>query len=444
MKIISKINNLNFLLFLLIPLFLITGPATPDIVITFSFLYFLILYLFIYKDYDFLKERIVIFSILFWLSLIFISFFSNNKLLSFQDSLIFIRFLFIPILGYFFIFKYKKNIRISIIIIFFTVCFVSIDTLFQFFNYSPEEGFGSDLLGFKSNWYGRLTGPFKDELVPGSFVSKFGLIGFVYFLFQKKNNFNFYTSIIYLSFIGVICFLSGERMALATYSLGLLILVIFLKNYRLVIFSSICLIIITNLTIYKLHPIYNDFKILESSHYHQGLIIEKTFDCAIQKEKKCKKIIELQPRFIEIIKNFNTSAYGEIYGLAIEMFKDNPLTGVGINNYKYTCQNFKIYKEKMKNYNCATHPHNFYIQWLAEGGIIGFALFVAYLINLFIFTIKNNTNKTLRTISLANLVILFWPIMSTGSLIKNWNGVLTFFIIAICISINKIKINNLK
>ena len=63
---------------------------------------------------------------------------------------------------------------------------VSIDTLYQFINYTSKDGFGEDLLGFKSNWYGRLTGPFGDELIPGSYLSKFGLFGFV-FLISLKN-----------------------------------------------------------------------------------------------------------------------------------------------------------------------------------------------------------------------------------------------------------------
>ena len=34
------------------------------------------------------------------------------------------------------------------------VIFVCVDSFYQFLNYTPENGFGRDLLGFKSNWYG--------------------------------------------------------------------------------------------------------------------------------------------------------------------------------------------------------------------------------------------------------------------------------------------------
>ena len=53
----------------------------------------------------------------------------------------------------------------------------------------------------------------------------------------------------------------------------------------------------------------------------------------------------------------------------------------------------------------------------------------------------NNFNKY-SLISFSTLLILFWPLMSTGSLLKNWNGISTFFIIGICLALNKIKQNS--
>ena len=179
-------KNLISYLFLLIPLFLVTGPAIPDIVITLGIL-FGIFYTFYQKEYkNFIKLNLFRISIIFWICLILISFFSYNKNNSFQDSLIFIRFLLIPFCCYLIFFENKKVFERSLLIIFFLVVFVSIDTFYQFINYTSKDGFGKDLLGFTSNWYGRLTGPFGDELIPGSYVSKFGLFGFVFLISIKK------------------------------------------------------------------------------------------------------------------------------------------------------------------------------------------------------------------------------------------------------------------
>ena len=53
--------------------------------------------------------------------------------------------------------------------------------------------------------------------------------------------------------------------------------------------------------------------------------------------------------------------------------------------------------------------------------------------------IKHDGGQEYKIIALVLLLILFWPIMSTGSLIKNWYGVSVFFVIATSLCISKIK-----
>ena len=438
---ILQSKNILSYLYLLIPLFLITGPAIPDIVITFSVL-FGIFYILYQKEYkNFIKLNFLRISIIFWLSLILISFFSYNKTNSFQDSLIFIRFLLIPFFCYFIFFENKKVFERSLLIIFTLVVFVSLDTLYQFINYTSKDGFGEDLLGFKSNWYGRLTGPFGDELIPGSYLSKLGLFGFVFLISKKKLKNNIILQSLYLSLIILVCYVSGERMAFATFALSLIVLFIFLDDFRKSILLSILFgILFIFLAIY-LHPFYNDYNVIESTEYHQGQKIEKFYPCENNTEKLCSRIINIQPSFFEVIKNFGTSAYGEIYKLSFKMFLDNPITGIGINNFKYLCDIEKIYTKIMVNYDCASHPHNIYIQWITEGGIIVFISFIMYLYFLVEFIIRNNGDKKYKIISIIIIFSMFWPIMSTGSLIKNWYGIITFFIIGLCICLSKFKNN---
>ena len=323
-------------------------------------------------------------------------------------------------------------------IIFFTIIFVSIDTLIQYTNYNPEFGFGKDIFGFTSDFYGRLTGPFYKELVPGAYISKFALIGLIYLLINFKNKKKFQSILItsYLSLAGAVCYVSGERMALATFLLGLVLLIIFFKKYRLNFLISFILIILISIILNKSHPIYNDYKVLESTPLHLGLKIEKQIKCD-DGVNNCNKIIKLQPSFFQIIKNFDKSAYGEIYNLGLKMWKDHPFKGIGLNNFNYLCKNDERYKDLIINFSCVTHPHNFYLQWLVETGIFGLFIFIVYVFILLFFIKKNNSET--QYISLSVLLILFWPIMSTGSLLKNWMGISTFFIIGICLSLDKIK-----
>ena len=124
------------------------------------------------------------------------------------------------------------------------------------------------------------------------------------------------------------------------------------------------------------------------------------------------------------------------------MFIDNPLTGIGINNFKFLCNSNYIYKNMMVYYECASHPHNIHIQWLTEGGLIVFTLFILYLIFLIFFILNNNGEKKFKIISITIIIIMFWPIMSTGSLIKNWFGVSTFFIVGLCICLSRFRNNS--
>ena len=438
----NKIFSFFQIILLLLPISLITGPAIPDITITFSGIFFLIFihYKNIYKSIY--KDNFFLISIFFWIYLILISFFAENKDLSFKESLIFIRLLLIPI---FIIYWYSVDSKFLIKIltlVFICEIFVSADTLFQFLNYETKSGFGKDIFGFESNWYGRLTGPFGDELIPGAYLSRFAFIGLAYiFIELKKHKFNNIYTIIYLLFLGLAIFASGERMALATYLLGLGFLVIFFTQKRKIIFISLILLISSIFITKQIHPFYNDYKIIESTPYHLGLKVEKQFSCDINSNEICKKIYNLQPSFYEVIKNFKISAYGEIYNLSLNIFKDHKLLGAGLNNFTYLCKNDDRYSVIINKYVCVSHPHNIYLQWLVEAGILGLFFFISYIFFLFYKILANNKNEY-AILSITPILVLFWPIMSTGSILKNWNGVSIFFIIGVCLILSKFKTKN--
>ena len=437
---IKYITNFSFFLILILPFSLFSGPAIPDISISLVGLLFLCFLSFEKQYFKIFKDKWVLVSIIFWLFILFISFFSENKYLAYRDAIIFIRILSIPIFIYFWILNEEYRIKLLTLTVCLAVIFVCLDTIYQFTNYDPSIGFGKDIFGYmpESEFYGRLSGPFRD-LVPGAYVSKFSLIGLVFIILYFKNiKTQIVISVMYLSLSGFVTYISGERMAFATFILGLSLLVIFFKKRRLVFLISIVLIILSVFLTNKIHPIYNDYKIVESTPYHLGLKIEKTYKCDSNNKKECKKIINVQPSFFEVLQNFDDSAYGQIYSLAIKMWKDHPYQGIGLNNFTYLCNNDQRYKNAIQNYNCVTHPHNFYLQWLVETGIIGFFLFLIYIYLIFNFVYKN-ISSPFGVISLATLTILFWPIMSTGSLLKNWMGVSTFFIVGICLSLIRIK-----
>ena len=288
--------------------------------------------------------------------------------------------------------------------------------------------------------YNRLTGPFKD-LVPGAYISKFSFFGLIFLIIYIKNYYlRNILIMIYLAICGYITFISGERMAFATYGLGLGIFLIFTKNNKIFILFSIILMFFLIFLSIKYHPSYNDFVIIESNSKEYGLLVEKEYICDEKNTTKCTHLVKLQPSFTAVLKDFKNSAYGEIFRLAIKMYKSYYIFGIGLNNFTELCRSNK-FKNSLNNIGCVTHPHNFYLQWLVETGPVGFILFIIFIIYIFLF-VKKNTDYTTRLISIISLIIIFWPIMSTGSFVKNWMGVSTFFAIGLAISLNKLQLDD--
>ena len=74
-----------------------------------------------------------------------------------------------------------------------------------------------------------------------------------------------------------------------------------------------------------------------------------------------------------------------IMQLSIKIFKDNKIFGAGPKSYRELCKETKYSYGK---YSCTTHSHNYYIQLLAETGILGFAFLVISYFSLIIMLIK--------------------------------------------------------
>ncbi|MBF0275143.1 MAG: O-antigen ligase family protein [Nitrospinae bacterium] len=102
--------------------------------------------------------------------------------------------------------------------------------------------------------------------------------------------------------------------------------------------------------------------------------------------------------------------------VAIEMFKENPLLGVGPGGYQYKYKDYEIkIKEKPGSpfyglsFYVAKHAHNEYLQLLAEIGLIGFLLFISLLFYYFyrvVLLIKAlSGRKKRKTLFLINLGI---------------------------------------
>ena len=371
----------------LIPASLIIGAAVSEFFVSFVALLFLI-YTIIYKDWSYYRKKIFIFLIIFFIYIVFVSLLSEFPINSLRSSLFYFRF-YLMFLAIWFLLDQNKNFLkyfLLSIILPLAVCFF----------YSLGDIYNSIRFETKVADY-RISGLFGSELIQGSYFIRF-LILFLGVYALVNNNFKnkfIYYSIFFVSIFIVL--VSGERS-----SIGLLFIFLFLYF----IFSEIkiiekfkifiCIIFITILSLL----------------YLPGLK-ERIFDNT--------KTLIFEAEKIKIF----SSGHQEHYETALKMFKKNMITGVGIRNFRLECRKDE-YKYIGVN-SCTTHPHNTYVQFLAETGIIGFLFIFSLLLYISRFLIFNFLNVIKRK-KIANSAVIFsiaifiniFPLVPTGSFFNNW------------------------
>jgi hypothetical protein len=134
------------------------------------------------------------------------------------------------------------------------------------------------------------------------------------------------------------------------------------------------------------------------------------------------------------------------YKSAILMFKDNKFIGIGPKLFRKNCN-----KEKyiVHSQSCSTHPHNTYVQLLAEVGIIGFLqLFILFSILVYfcfkhLFLLINQKILLFNEFQVALLsciLITLWPFTPTGNFFGNWINIIYYLPIGFFLfSLNKKK-----
>ena len=430
-------SNIEKFVIIIFPLLLITGPALPDITAVLISIYFLLFK--IKKNFkQIISSYWIISFIALWLWFLIISFFAYNQITSFSDGIIFFRFIVFTVAIYFIFseidFKFLKILFYISLLIF---SFVTLDTLFQFYNYDSALGFKGDIFGTKPEGLeGRLSGPFKD-LIPGAYLARFYflvlLIFFINHSLNKKINNKVIIFFVLALSLSTIYF-TGERMAIsiALFSFGIVIL--FIKNNK-VYFLSIILISFSFIFLNTIfHSHFNDYTIINSSAKHEGLLIQKKFPCSENTNEICYKEVSRQPKFTDVLFNFKDSAYGSIYITSLKMWSDYPITGIGLNNFNLVCKTENKYLKYHKEFGCTTHPHNLYIQALVETGIIGLLLFINLVCSIF-YKILLTKNYNIKIFGFVIILTIFWPIMSTGSFLKNWNMIFISFLIGLTMAL---------
>lgn len=128
---------------------------------------------------------------------------------------------------------------------------------------------------------------------------------------------------------------------------------------------------------------------------------------------------------LNVLNNFWASAYGELFAAGLHVWREYPLTGAGMKNFQIACQ--IVLGDTLKD-GCHPHPHNLYIEWLAETGIVGSLGFLVFLATLVALCIRLLTSRTtgriMGALTAGSLMLLLFPFTASQSFFSNWPAIL--------------------
>ena len=384
---LEKINNVYFLiLFSILPISIIVGPAVSLTNISLISLSFIIFYL--YKNsLNILKSKVIIFLLAIYIYLILNNFISIDTDIGATRNFGFIRYIFL-FLAINLIFSKLDNFENIFKIWFLIIFIVLFDVFYEFF-------IGSNLLGFESPNKKRIVSFFKDEAVVGAFLNGFIFIilGFLFSNYEKKN---LIYKIFVFSFLVLIisCLIfTGERSNTLKLFFGLTIFFYFNDKIKLsykvsFLFSVIFVFFLT---------ILNSTEI---KHRYSNDLIQKL------------KNKESRERYI----------YFKLYNSGYEVFKKYPILGVGNKNYRIeACRNIE---NKNKNYVCNTHPHQIYFEFLSEHGLLGTLIMLTIIFYLIFknFKVMMRRKNLIQIGCFSYLMTVFIPFLPGGSFFADFNA----------------------
>ena len=377
-------KNKTLYLILLLPISLFIGSTITNIFIILIIILFILES--VQKKYYFFLEKDFYILFAFFIYIILNSIYLTQTSDGIIRAVGFIRF---PLLAYAIAYYFSlengryQNRIINLWFIIFMI--TSFDIIFEFF-------IGFNFIGNTSNYAGRLASFSGDELKIGGYYFGFMMISIWIVLKNHKKYYFFFIILFLLSSL-----LIGEK---ANFIKSLFIVSTFLifidKNSILKKLSLIGLFMMFAFIFIKSTPAFNSRFI-----HHIFNKIEIT---------NYKSLI-------------SSNQHLSHYNTAFEIFKKNPIFGIGIKNFR----NVSYGKEynKIENINGgATHPHQIHFEMLSEMGLFGyiflFTILIYFIVKGFKLYIKN---KDLLFLS-GSLFILttILPLIPSGSFFTTYTA----------------------
>jgi O-antigen ligase len=163
-KLNEQLLKFNYFLILLLPISFVVGPLIVEIISAILVLQ-LLYFSFKKKNFFYIKNKIFIFFISFYIFLLITLFFSEYFQDIYINVIFYFRFVLFTFAIYFFLISNSKILKKIYICLLLTILIVIFDGFWQYF-------FDENLLGYEKYRIDRISGFFKDDLVLGSFLSR--------------------------------------------------------------------------------------------------------------------------------------------------------------------------------------------------------------------------------------------------------------------------------
>ena len=327
----NRLDEISIILLYFFPATLVIGPFVSEIFMNLISVFF-IFFIFKNKKFDFIKDPFFIIAIIFVIYLLINTFISDYSEVLIKRNLFYFRYIiFIYAISNLisknnsFLFNFYK-------FLFLTIFIVVADGYIQYFS-------GKNILGYGMYRADRISGFFDEDLVIGSYLSKFLPLFIGLFLLNKKKFSKIFNSIALLTifFTFALILFSGERSAFFVSLMGMTIIILTIdeiKNYRKILIISSSLVLFFFVVI---NP-----KIFDR-YVHQTLIQLnlETSKLAIQ----AQKLLPGTPRVINLHENtegnlfWNFRSHGPYWDTAYKAFKKKKIIGHGVNSFRYFCNN---------------------------------------------------------------------------------------------------------
>lgn len=137
----------------------------------------------------------------------------------------------------------------------------------------------------------------------------------------------------------------------------------------------------------------------------------------------------------DVVSDYSGSIYGELTSLGWRLFTENPIVGTGMGNFGLVCPE---YKAQGLISECHPHPHNFYVEWLSDTGLLGtlpWLVFVGMIVWAGLRHFRNGHSQSLVAgLYLGTMVLSLFPLAATQSAFSNWPAIMAWNSIAVAVA----------